>query len=152
MKFSSWRLGASHLYGDSNSGLAEGTKQVPSYCSHQYRVGSSASSARFFTGEKLRYDVLRTFVPFHCLLISLIHKTCIIGYNYVLTYDLRFLIISCRFYSIVFYIQRQEDLCIGCGTYQLTFEAIYIYNRRTVWNLTSTLWCLNSALVTKGGE
>jgi len=56
----------------------------------------------------------------------LIHKTCIIGCHYVLTYDLRFLIIFCRFCSLLFKYKDRKTYVQGVGPYQLTFEAEYI--------------------------
>jgi hypothetical protein len=55
MKFSSTGLGASHLYNDSDSGLADETTQTPCPCHLKQRVGPFASSVMFFTGQKICY-------------------------------------------------------------------------------------------------
>jgi len=48
---SSGRLRASHLYRDSDSRLAEELKQTPCPCYFTWKVGSSASPAKLFTGQ-----------------------------------------------------------------------------------------------------
>jgi hypothetical protein len=51
------RLGASHLYSNSNSGLANGPEHTPRPGHITYTAGSSASSALFFTGQKPTNDL-----------------------------------------------------------------------------------------------
>ena len=59
VNFSGRRLGASHYYSDSDGGLADAPKQIPR-CKHLiYRVGPSASSARFFVSQKLTTELYR---------------------------------------------------------------------------------------------
>jgi len=52
MEFSCRRLGASHLHGDSDSGLADEESTYPPLDYVGIELGSPASSARFFTGQK----------------------------------------------------------------------------------------------------
>ena len=50
--FSKRRLGASQLYSDIHRELVEERKQTPSPYPLTYRIGPSASSSRFFNGQK----------------------------------------------------------------------------------------------------
>jgi hypothetical protein len=62
MGFSSGRLGASHWWSDSDSGLAaDETKQIPSPRHCTYRVGPFASFAVFFTVQKLTNVLYEVF-------------------------------------------------------------------------------------------
>jgi hypothetical protein len=65
--------------------------------------------------EKPKYDVLRTFVSFHRLCISLKHQTRIIGCNYVPDHEILFL--SSPLVSVLPLVLRQiqEDSCIRRG-------------------------------------
>jgi hypothetical protein len=63
MVFSGGRLGESHLHGGVSSGVTDQTKQMPRPpcpCHLSYRVCPCASSATFFTGQKLLFDLQGT--------------------------------------------------------------------------------------------
>ena len=53
VEFASGRLGASHLYRDSESGLEDEAKRINCPCHLRDSLGPSTSSIRFFTGQKL---------------------------------------------------------------------------------------------------
>jgi len=55
--FSGGRIGESHLHGGVNSGVTDQRKQMPRPCHLSYRVCPCASSATFFTGQKLPFDL-----------------------------------------------------------------------------------------------
>ena len=64
VEFASGRLGASHLYGDSESGLEDGAERITCPCHLRDSLGPSNSSARFFTGQKLTtFTKFRTHNP-----------------------------------------------------------------------------------------
>jgi hypothetical protein len=68
VKFSSGGLGASHLYSDSISRKAKVTQQI-SMSYHMCTVGQSASSGRFFIGQKVSTD-LEDYLQVFCLVIK----------------------------------------------------------------------------------
>jgi hypothetical protein len=51
------RLGMSNFYNNSDTELKEETKQIHSPCHLPYRVGSSASSAVYCTGQNLAINL-----------------------------------------------------------------------------------------------
>lgn len=57
MVFSGGRLGESHLHGYVNIGVTDKRNQMPRPCHLSYRVCQGASSATFFTGQNLPYDL-----------------------------------------------------------------------------------------------
>jgi len=57
IEFFKREVGSESIDSDSDSGLADETKQISSPCHFMYQVDPSASSARFFTGQQLTHGL-----------------------------------------------------------------------------------------------